>query len=122
MPSLLDHIAVRRQLIYNMYLQICNWQISSLKLKFGSIIDYIYSNSMSLIHLEFEGVLRPILTHIHIYIYESHQGKDVFILNLPVRNTLVLFGPFSSLNIMMRSSPARSREKKHNTACTVIQV
>jgi hypothetical protein len=28
--------------------------------------------------------------------------------------TLVHFGPFSSLNIMMRSSPARSRKK--NTA------
>jgi hypothetical protein len=33
---------------------------------------------MSLIHLEFEGVLRPILAHIPIYIYESHQGKDPF--------------------------------------------
>jgi hypothetical protein len=27
--------------------------------------------------------------------------------------TLVHFGPFSSLNIMMRSSPARSRKKMH---------
>jgi hypothetical protein len=26
--------------------------------------------------------------------------------------TLVHFGPFSSLNIMMRSSPARSRKKR----------
>jgi hypothetical protein len=31
-------------------------------------------------------VLRPILAHIPIYIYESPQGKDVFILNLLVRN------------------------------------
>lgn len=49
-----------------MYLQICKWQISSLKLKLGSIIDYIYSNSMSLIRLEFEGGVKA---HIGPYTY-----------------------------------------------------
>jgi hypothetical protein len=31
-------------------------------------------------------VLRPILAHIHIYIYESHQGKDPFYFQSLVRN------------------------------------
>jgi hypothetical protein len=84
MPSLLDHVVIRRQLIYNMYLQICNGQISSLKLKLRSIIDYIYSNSMSLIHLELEGGVKA---HIGPYTYLSIytrviRGKIHSILNL----------------------------------------
>jgi hypothetical protein len=35
--------------------QNCNWQISSPKLRLENIIVFIYSNSMFLIHLEFEG-------------------------------------------------------------------
>lgn len=68
-------------MIHLCLLQICKWQISSLKLKLGSIIDYIYSNSMSLIRLEFEGVLRPIINNSSIswYVIYVTMGTSEFL-------------------------------------------
>ena len=58
MLHLRDLTVIRKQLIFSMYRQNCNWQTFSPKHKLGSSIGFTYSNSMLQIlrfRLEFEG-------------------------------------------------------------------